>query len=443
MTTPITVAAAGSCISRDPFNSQFNPDYKKHFKFTAYQFQASIISLMAPPAICDMRKYKWDQDVTGNTHWHFKTELNKSFLNEVYMSQPEYLILDFYGDVLYGVVEFENTLILNKKHQLKDNELFKESLGKEYSYFQNQNDYFEMFKKAFDQFMTFCRHYLPHTKVVINCGHFETKYRDENGEIKLIDTHPQSYYDELNDFWNMLNRYAIDNYHLEALTFYDKQYYATNDYPFGGLYPLHFEKEIYHDFQDKLLAITKQHIRQPAPTPPAYNFIQNPTFQLNTCSWTGFYLPVFKVNPEGGLTVWEQGNQKNEYYQLRSEAIPVEPHRDYILSFEFNGKDLTELKDDDNILVLRTFNNRHHFSYKESEWEEKIMKKEVVQYLKKYKTNRFEKVITPHTGRYLKVIPYLRQNGYYELNHLEFSTEALHGKYRYPLNEALQLEKEN
>lgn len=441
MREPVTVAAAGSCISRDPFNSQFNPDYKQYFKFTAYQFQANIVSLMAPPAKADMRQYQWDEDVTGNTHWHFKTELNKSFLNEVYMSQPEYLILDFYSDVLYGVVEFHNTLIVNKRHQLQHNEMFKGKLGTSYSYFKNKHEYYDLFTKAFDEWMMFCRRYLPNTQLIINKGHFETKYRDENGELQHIDTNPQEYYDGLNEFWDELNQYAIETYQLDALDFSSREYLATDDYPFGGLYPLHFEKDLYHDFQKQLLSLTRKHhhVQKPAPT-EVYNLVQNPTFSLDTMSWTGFHLPVFKVNPAGGLTVWEQGSQENEYYQLRSEAIPV-TKQDYVLSFEFEAKDLDGISDDDNIMVLRTFHNRHQFTYKDSEWEEKITKKEVMTYLEKYKTNRFEKVVVPNEGRFLKVMPYLRKNGYYELNHIEFATEALHGKYRYPLNEVLALEK--
>lgn len=43
----VGVAILGSCISRDNFNSLFNPQYKSYFECILFQHQTSMISLMS------------------------------------------------------------------------------------------------------------------------------------------------------------------------------------------------------------------------------------------------------------------------------------------------------------------------------------------------------------------------------------------------------------
>lgn len=439
MTT--TVAAAGSCLVRDPFNSQFNPDYKSYFQFTAYHFQPSFISLMAEPAEYDMSEYHWKEPQTKNTDWFTKIELNKSFLNEVYMAQPEILVIDFYSDVLFGVIEFNNTLMTNKSFQFKHNQLFENKFGKTYSMRQDEADYFERFKESFDRFMQFVKQYLPNTCIVVNYGYFESKYRDSEGNIQINTEHSQAYYDELNRWWKKLNDYVVETYDLEAIT-YDKQYYTTEEYPFGGLYPLHYEKERYHDFQTKLLEIVekqKDKVHKDVVL-PAYNLIQNPNFYRGSADWEGFHLPSFTTLEKGGMAVHSCGKEENIFEQVRAYSIPLED-KDYWLSFEFIPRIMSTMNDNDEVIVLRSFNNRVQFKATDAIWEYKITKKEVMEFLVENDTYRFFKKVHPE-GRFLKVIPYMRKNGTFDLEHIEFSTERLEDEYRYPLNEVLAM-KEN
>ncbi len=92
----------GSCVTRDNFNSRFNPGYKKMFETVLMQNQSSLISLMSPPVPISEAEIG---PGTAYDRWNVATDFSKEFLAELERVQPRYLILDFFGDVHFGVLE--------------------------------------------------------------------------------------------------------------------------------------------------------------------------------------------------------------------------------------------------------------------------------------------------------------------------------------------------
>lgn len=423
----VSVAALGSCVSRDPFNTLFNPSYKDFFKMDAYQFQMSIISLMSNPIRYNSEDYVFEKKVSENSDWHFRTELNKRFLNDLVAVSPDYLIIDFYTDVLFGVIEVDDSYLSNKKEIFSKNKLWEKlHLGQSINVQEDFDIYFNLFKKSFDKFMLKKKKYLPNTKIVINKARFTNEYWDDvKKEIITFGNKNSGYYDILNHYWSELDNYVISTYNTEAIE-YNKKYYADPNYRFGGLHTVHYKNNFYEDFQLKLLAIvfrdlTDNKLQLQRRRHYNGNLIQNGDFSLGSSSWKIFRPDIFRVN-DCKLSVYHMGETDNQWNQIVSDPIEnFNSKQVYRLEFKisFDKKVLHEFDSDDAIVKIRTFNSRNHFKAKDSIQEVNITKSELLRSLPAGK-GKFKKKIELE-GRFIKVIPYLRKNGSYELSNIWIS----------------------
>lgn len=417
----ISIAALGSCVSRDPFNSLFNPSYKDFFRVDAYQFQMSIISLMANPIAYQSEDYQFESKVSENSDWHFRTELNKRFLADLVAASPDYLIMDFYTDILFGVIQVGDSYISNKANVFSKNKLWnKLEFGKEFNIQQSFRKYFKLFKCAVDEFMTFKNQYLPDTKVVINKARFTNEYWDDvKKEIVTFGNKIPGHYDVLNRCWNELDNYVIDSYQAEYLQ-YDKKYYADPNYRFGGLHTVHYKNNFYEDFQLKLLAIVFRDLTEKKldlEREKSYdgNLVQNGDFHLSSASWKIFRKNVFRV-VDGKVFVSSQGNTENQWNQMVSDAIEnPETQNSYHLEFtiQLDMAMLDAFEPDDALLKVRTFKKRDQFKAADALQEINITKNELLQMLPSG-SGRYTTDIDL-IGRYIKIIPYLRKNGAYQM----------------------------
>ncbi|PTE32517.1 DUF6270 domain-containing protein, partial [Staphylococcus equorum] len=100
----ITLSIIGSCITRDVFNSKHVTNWKSNYEVLSYQSQITFPSLMSRPIEYDKKhaEYKNMDDFSIN---QIQTEMNKSILNELIENQPEYILIDFYGDLFFGIVK--------------------------------------------------------------------------------------------------------------------------------------------------------------------------------------------------------------------------------------------------------------------------------------------------------------------------------------------------
>ena len=102
------IAVIGACCSRDVFNRNFISNYKDEFNLLYYSFQTSMISIMSSPVPYNRKQLNFKGE--RYSEWYrniLERELNKSFLNDLYSLQPENLLIDFYSDVIMGVLEIE------------------------------------------------------------------------------------------------------------------------------------------------------------------------------------------------------------------------------------------------------------------------------------------------------------------------------------------------
>ena len=433
----IKIAAVGSCISRDPFNSLFNKDWKQYFEFTAYQFQGSMISLMSPPISYDVNEFQWEEHVPKATRWALYSELNKAFLSDLYHAQPDYLIIDLYADVFYGMCQLDNTFIMNKTNALRYNSYLKKQKKISYSCYRRKKQFFALFEQKMDDFMRYCHHYLPATKIILNQARFQAYYIDEQGKRHLLWRYPKPYLTYLNRCWCQLEEKIISKYDVLTLNHDNKVYYAAQKHPFGDKFPLHYTPDFYRDFQQKLLNLVKNDQRENKGIEECYNLIQNHDFHLQTASWQGFQHEAFTVLEDGTLDVCAFDNTENIYCALASYPMLLRRGEKYHFSFEFHPIDLSMMKDDDPVCYIRTYHQPEKIIQKWASYHRKITKKEVLNYLKEKQTTTFELTLTLKEGKFIKLLPYMLKNGHYQFKNMMCYIDMDQKPQPYTINEML------
>ncbi|MEC5317207.1 DUF6270 domain-containing protein [Enterococcus casseliflavus] len=246
--TPIKVALLGSCVTRDLFNSKFNPDYKNLFQVVADQQHMSMISLMSIPL--PIREKTINGDVSDFYKNVYRQDLQKDFLKRLKNSDPDILILDFYTDVFYGALEVNNmSFITNKKWQYEKLSHFENILiNKEYSIYNESDQFIDLWKTSFDIFYDYLRKNLPNCRIVINKARFINVGKSYGEDFilsaTLEDKWEKFHIDRFNILWDLFDTYASCKYNLQVINFKKDKYYCPADHPWGWFY-VHYNREYY------------------------------------------------------------------------------------------------------------------------------------------------------------------------------------------------------
>lgn len=250
----IKIATIGSYVTRDNFNSNFNPHYKDYFELVAHQHQSSIISMMSNNT--SFTKTSEFSDATAFRKRHITNEFNKSFINEIKEKKPEYILIDLYADIKYGVVKFDDeTYITNNKHFKNLPELKNKPT---LDLYKNFDEYLSLWKYYTNNLFDFIQKELPESKVILVNARYHDKLSDiislhdirRDQGIKSLDI------DLMNKMWHILDEFILDNYNVIVLDTKHENYFLDKNHPWG-MYYLHFENFFYNDFLINLLNIVK------------------------------------------------------------------------------------------------------------------------------------------------------------------------------------------
>ncbi len=252
---PINVATLGSCLTRDNFNSLFNPNYKEFYNCILHQHQTSIISLMSSPI--PFNEAKIDNQTNSSDVWHLKTEFTKEFLTLIKQMAPSYLIIDFFADVYFGVIKINtNQFLTNNWWKLTKTSYYKELDSKqELKIALNRDEYFELWKLSIDKFFNFLKKELPTCQVILTQARFVDWYIEkETQAIKQLSKNGKHYpinIDYLNSLWDQLDRYVIQKYDVKCINLIDEKYISHEEHPWGDFY-VHYTENYYHNFLKNL-----------------------------------------------------------------------------------------------------------------------------------------------------------------------------------------------
>ncbi|MFF3023917.1 DUF6270 domain-containing protein [Gottfriedia sp. NPDC057948] len=247
----LKIAAFGSCVTRDNFNSKFNLNYKNHFELLRYQNQSSIISLMSNPIPYNREKIDNLNEYEQNDVFD---DLEKNFLNDLISKQPEALILDFFGDVYFGCLKTNSSYITNNRWKITKTSLYRElNEVTTFSLNTNLSEYFTLWKHSIDQFLQFINRELPNCKIILHKARFTGMYYDQEQNIKKINSNTDI--ELLNAFWDQLDDYVISNYEVSTINV--KQNYISIADHAWGIFHLHFEPNYYKNFLAELIKLTQ------------------------------------------------------------------------------------------------------------------------------------------------------------------------------------------
>lgn len=412
-----TIAILGCCVSRDIFNRQFIPNYRDYFKILSYAHQPSIISIMPKPIpyyyknMVGGSKSKLDRD-------HFREELEKQYLKTLANEQPDILIMDFYADVMYGVVEVNNnSYMVGKGFRFKHYKAYKKlKIGKKYYPRDNFDEFFELWKVKFAEFDKWAKLYIPNTKIVINKARAKKTYLDGNGNEVL---RPEKRdLDQINDIWNQLDEYAINTFGYEPIDYSNDKYYLQENHVFGNFF-VHFDQNYYDLYFSKLKDIANKPQNQKksiVPVDPG-NLILNEDFQYGNKFWTQWNKNVvfgLKDN-EPVLILDEFGNEKKEKRQVWSSLFEIntDGNVEYELSFRVN---FHSVDSDGKFFCIRTFDKKDLTKYSDSINSYDFFLKDFT----KEKSGSFKaRIVFKPKGKYIKFAPFINKNGhveYFEFN---------------------------
>lgn len=253
----LKIAVLGSCVSRDPFNSKFISDYSSYAKCVFHQNQMSMVSLVAPPIPFN------EINISGLSPFdtnHFKTELSKIFFEKMIECRPDYLILDFYGDLYYGIQKVGgDSWITNKKWLFSKTKQYHDlDLRESMSLFSRDDKemYLELWRNGVEYLFLFLQKELPDCKVIINQARFVDTYLNAStGKFcRVSEKHRYINIDVYNKWWDALDNYVIKNYNVRTLNYEEGKYHSVEDHPWGMFY-VHYNNQFYQDFTRKLLII--------------------------------------------------------------------------------------------------------------------------------------------------------------------------------------------
>ena len=221
------------------------------------QPRVSFISLMSKGIEYDPKEIEILPDTPGNRYANaiLTYDLSKNFFEELdlFDDSIDYLLIDMYFEVFFGILNYEDTFITNNYWDYP-----KTSFGNRlnhdapFSITRNYREYMKLWTKSFDKFYKKVKTEHPHIKIILN-------------KIKMVDrvlSNDGSYYIEesfkekaqkLNPYMTILENYIISNYDV---IFVDLTNNITTDenHIWGKSY-VHYNKEYYEQFYQIMMRL--------------------------------------------------------------------------------------------------------------------------------------------------------------------------------------------
>lgn len=260
MTVPIRIAIFGSCVTRDVFNRKFSPNYKDLFDCVLLANQSTVVALMSPaidPSGADLGDLdEWARnDVIA--------DLTRSFLDELEATLPEYLLVDFFGDVHFGCAELESGIVTRNRWKTTTTPFYKATWQRDI--LPDSPAYFGLWRDASDRFVREVRARVPGIKIVLHEALNVTQVRGSDGELSQLQG--AAAFAEMNIRWARLNAQfreladaSVDVMGDDTVSF--------AGHPWGA-FAVHYELEYHARFLSRLTAIALDDARSPVPARPS------------------------------------------------------------------------------------------------------------------------------------------------------------------------------
>jgi hypothetical protein len=258
---PETVAVFGSCVTRDNFNSIFNPDYKRWFEVRLGANQTSMIAQMSPPI---EEPFEPLGQMSDYDRWNISSDLTREFLPQVAELQPDHLILDFFGDVHFGVARLpDGRYLTDNRWKTHHTDFYKRHRDAgDLTIIRHRDDpdaYFALWTEAMDRFAEYIARTCPDTRVIVhrgyNTGHVLVPERARPIPLRKHTKPAPLDVPAANAYWNRLDDYAISTFGWDSIDLRGLEAPSYAEHPWGPFY-VHYTPDYYHRFLAELLKIS-------------------------------------------------------------------------------------------------------------------------------------------------------------------------------------------
>lgn len=262
---PVRVAILGSCISRDVFNTQFNSGYKEMWQCSLLQNQSSLISMMSPGLA--ISEAELGGDISGYRKQQVRTDWSKAFLEELRALRPDYLLLDFFSDVHFGVLEVApEQYVTNNRWTLHQTEWYSERRAagdlKPLRLEEDTEAYLALWTDALRRLQAFLQENLPDTHVILHRGRNAERWLARRApRTRQLATRKALFkidVDRANQLWRELDDIASATTGWDVIDLTEREYLSFRDHPWGVFY-VHYTPDYYDEF---LAALNALHLRR-------------------------------------------------------------------------------------------------------------------------------------------------------------------------------------
>lgn len=249
------IAIFGSCVSMDNFRSVHNQDYKENFELSAIQLRSSLISVMHEPIDFTEEEIKITPITPQN---RFSTnvlrdDLQKSFFNNL-NDKIEFLVLDLYFDLLFGVLYTNRGVITNNKWDYTQTDFYKNLKDvKEYSFKENPYEYYVLWTKYCDKFFNYLQENYPNLKIILNKINIVDKVKNKNGDYYIEPLFTKRVV-KLKPLLELIEGYLISNYDIILLDL--TRNVTSDENHIWGKSLVHYNIEYYNNFYKVMLELT-------------------------------------------------------------------------------------------------------------------------------------------------------------------------------------------
>jgi len=241
-----TVSVIGSCVSRDNFNSHFNREYKQDFQFLQLQNQVSIISVVADPLVINK------EDISQLGTWeqaNLLSECRKDFFTTSELANTDYLILDFFSDVYFGVCLLKDSVLTNNHWVLQKTDVYQNDPDLTVCTLSDDADaYFDMWKQAIHQLFEKLSVTMPWTKVVLHKARFTDRFLKEDGTVVHFEN--AEMVEQLNEWWDRFDDYVEKNFDVISISVSQEKLISHESHKWGK-FNVHYIDSYYHEFLEK------------------------------------------------------------------------------------------------------------------------------------------------------------------------------------------------
>lgn len=251
------IAIYGSCISKDPFTTAFNKNYKQKYNCIITDQKHSFISTMQEKEDYDEEKLKIYPNKSSTRYLSrcIKDDLEKSFIDLMLNNKIDYLILDINFEVQKGVIRYNGDKFLTNITRFNTTEYFSELNDVEYiSIFEKPNLYFDIWKEYCNKFFNFLKINCPETKIVLAEVRALDIIQRTNGSCYIEDKFT-NHTKISNIYYKQLENYIKKNFDVRVINFH-KDFVINERHRWGKFY-VHYDDSYYSNFLNKMDEIVK------------------------------------------------------------------------------------------------------------------------------------------------------------------------------------------